>query len=315
MRERFTITVTDYRGARHFSLRHVVKAYAALLGGGLGAMLLLGGAFIYFLNFKIDQLNTEIVSLEQTRGEIMDNYAKVVDERVRLVEMVELKSTELAEVNNELGVIEAMIGLHPNDNADLKARLDTAGQTAMEKTLMLQLIPSGSPVEYKGLSSSFGWREHPIYKERRFHAGIDLRGKTGDPVYATADGVIEWAAFHKSSGFGKLIIIHHSFGFNSYYGHLSDITVKPGEFVKRGQLIGRIGQTGATDGPHLHYEVRHIHRRLNPKTFVEWSLDKYDSIFEQEGHVQWDSLAEAVRERLAIPERRLSQRALTSRDS
>ena len=127
-----------------------------------------------------------------------------------------------------------------------------------------------------------------------------LRAQVGTPIYATADGIVEWAAEHKSSGLGILVIIQHNFGFATYYGHLSRAVVKPGDYVRKGDLIAYSGNTGLSSGPHLHYEVRHLQRRLDPRPFLEWSLARYESLFEKEGRVQWDSLAKAIKDRLNI---------------
>ena len=301
VRERFTLTITDYRGARHFSLSQIVKAYALGVILAILATMVLGASVIYWLNHRLSNLGGEIAELQERRERVQADYAKLLNE-------FQNKARELTVVSGELGNIEMLIGLEPAGDSDMRSRLDTASQTALEKVIMLQSIPNGWPVENRGVTSSFGWRNHPVQGERRFHSGIDLRAPMRTPVYATADGIAEWAAYHKTSGHGNLIILSHNFGFNTYYGHLDSISIKAGEFVKKGDLIGYSGNTGMSSGPHLHYEVRHIHRRLSPLPFMQWSLDSYDTLFEKETRVQWDSLAEAVKRRASMPGQRLSLR-------
>lgn len=312
MRNTITITITDFRGSRHFPIRQIAKTYALGVGLTLLLTLLIGASVIYWLSDRVEALGDEIGQLQARRDLTQGEYLLLLQEHEKLKRAVEQKEKELALVADELGTIEAMIGLEPDSAAPIQARLDTANQTAIEKMIMLQSIPSGYPVEYQGLTSGFGYRIHPVRGTRAFHSGADLRAKIGTPVHATADGVVEWAAFHKSSGLGNLIILHHNFGFDTLYGHLDRISVKPGTFVRKGDLIGYSGNTGLTSGPHLHYEIRHIQRRLDPKAFMEWNLSRYDSIFEKEARVQWDSLAKVVKEKANLPGLRLSQREASS---
>ncbi|WP_258868241.1 M23 family metallopeptidase [Alkalilimnicola ehrlichii] len=276
-----------------------MKTYAIGVVAAVFATLVIGAAVIFWLSGQVGTLSGDIRQLEERREKVHADYQKLLTE-------FQSKSAELTKVSDELGHIEMLIGLEPTPEIDIHSRLDAASQTALEKMIMLQSIPNGFPVERRGVTSPYGWRTHPVRGDRRFHAGIDLRASTGTPVYATADGVVEWAAYHQNSGLGNLIILQHNLGFNTYYGHLDSIKVKTGEFVKKGDLIGHSGATGMVSGPHLHYEVRHIHRRLDPKPFLEWSLDNYETLFEKENQVQWDSLAQAVKRKANMPGQRLS---------
>ncbi len=140
---------------------------------------------------------------------------------------------------------------------------------AQEKEVFLASIPAISPVSDKNLTrfaSGFGMRIHPIYRTLKMHKGIDLTAPTGTPVYATGDGKIIMAGY-STGGYGNRIIIDHGFGFQTIYAHLSEIEVKPGQKVKRGTLIGKVGSTGRSTAPHLHYEV---HKNNNPENPVNY---------------------------------------------
>lgn len=307
MRNTFTITITDFRGSRHYPISQIAKKYALGVVLALAATMFIGGLVIFWLQAQLSGLDRELTELQRRRQLTQGEYALLLEEHQKLKDAVAAKERELELVTDELGNIEVMIGLEPAPETDIRSRLDTAGQTALEKTIMLQSIPSGYPVEYQGLTSGFGYRMHPVKGERAFHAGADLRAKMGTPVHATADGVVEWAAYHKSSGLGNLVILRHNFGFESLYGHLQSFAVKPGDYVRKGDLIAYSGNSGLSSGPHLHYEVRHIQRRLDPTPFMEWSLNRYDTLFEREGRIQWDSLARTLKERFnSSPGRRLS---------
>ncbi|GAA4028496.1 hypothetical protein GCM10022281_04290 [Sphingomonas rosea] len=128
-------------------------------------------------------------------------------------------------------------------------------------------VPSDKPVKTADFTSSFGVRNDPFGRGAAMHAGIDLAGPLGTPIYATADGTVV-AAGYNNGGYGNLIKIDHGRGIETRYGHLSAIGVRPGDRITRGQLIGRMGSTGRSTGSHLHYEVRIDGRAVNPIPFM-----------------------------------------------
>lgn len=139
---------------------------------------------------------------------------------------------------------------------------------AQNKAQMLAAIPAIQPVQKKHLTSfasGFGMRTHPIYKVKKMHTGCDLAAPTGTPVYATGDGVVISAGWH--SGYGQSIEIDHGYGYVTRYAHLSKIDVKRGAKIKRGHLIGKVGSTGLSVSPHLHYEVLHNGKFVNPVNY------------------------------------------------
>lgn len=117
------------------------------------------------------------------------------------------------------------------------------------------------------ISSGFGMRRHPVFRYKSFHKGWDMPRPYGTPVKSSRDGQVIFAGWR--TGYGRLVIVKHSGGLRTWYGHLSKITVTPGQKVKRGQLVGRVGSTGISTGPHLHFEVRdRFGNSLNPKKFL-----------------------------------------------
>ncbi|MFP5329043.1 MAG: M23 family metallopeptidase [Alphaproteobacteria bacterium] len=128
-------------------------------------------------------------------------------------------------------------------------------------------IPSDKPVKSAEFTSAFGVRADPFRRGAAMHAGIDLAGPVGTPIYATADGVVLRSGWN-SGGYGNLVEIDHGRGIVTRYGHLSSMTVQPGMRVTRGQVIGRMGSTGRSTGSHLHYEVRIDDRPVNPIPFM-----------------------------------------------
>ncbi len=151
-------------------------------------------------------------------------------------------------------------------------------------------IPSIIPIDVKDytMSSGYGYRRDPVYGSTKFHAGLDFAAKQGTPVYATGDGEVEVA--ERKSGYGNCIDISHGYNYITRYAHLSEILVNAGEKVHRGDLIGRVGSTGKSTGPHLHYEVRFKDEPQNPVNyyFMDLTPEQYAEMVreaENAGHV------------------------------
>ncbi len=137
---------------------------------------------------------------------------------------------------------------------------------AREKEKMLRSIPGIQPVkinDLKRISSYFGYRIDPIYKVKKFHSGIDFSAPKGTDVFATGDGVVKKIR-HSRRGYGNTITIDHGYGYSTFYAHLSKILVKKGQKVKRGEVIGSVGNTGKSTAPHLHYEIVKNNKKINP---------------------------------------------------
>ena len=156
---------------------------------------------------------------------------------------------------------------------------------AKNKIDMLTSIPAILPVSLKNprtrLSSSFGYRVHPMYKTVKLHAGMDFGGAIGTPIYATGNGKVIYAGLQK--GYGKSILIDHGFNYKTQYAHLDSYNVKTGQKVKRGDIIGYMGNTGMSTGPHVHYEVRKNGAPVDPINyyFNDLSADEYDKLVEE----------------------------------
>ncbi|WP_296149759.1 M23 family metallopeptidase [uncultured Flavobacterium sp.] len=147
--------------------------------------------------------------------------------------------------------------------------LDEILKLAKEKEKLLVAIPAIQPVkneDLKQMASGFGYRSDPFTKIRKFHAGMDFSAKTGTPIYATGDGIVD-RADNTASGYGNHIVIRHGFGYETLYGHLSKYKVRAGQRIKRGDVIGYVGSTGRSEAPHLHYEVHKNGEVVNPLNF------------------------------------------------
>jgi murein DD-endopeptidase MepM/ murein hydrolase activator NlpD len=222
---------------------------------------------------KINTLSGQLTALEQTD----DNHYRV------LLDMSPLESSIRAAGSggHEPYVLEERDQIREITTVyDLlyrvKNRLDVESQslTALEneiglKEKMTSTRPAMMPinnVQLTRFNSIFGLRLHPIYHDWRNHNGLDLTAPHGTPVYATGDGIVTAASWN--GGYGNVIFLNHGFGFETRYGHLSRYNTSNGQHVKRGDLIGFVGNTGASTTPHLHYEVIYQGKYVNPVNFM-----------------------------------------------
>ncbi len=161
---------------------------------------------------------------------------------------------------------------------------DEVVDLAKNKNIMLASIPAIQPVSNKDLTriaSGFNYRIHPIYKIMHFHSGMDFTAPTGTEIYSTGDGTIE-KADNEGNGYGIHVVINHGYGYQTLYGHMSRVKVKPGQKVKRGEVIGYVGNTGTSSGPHVHYEVIKNGEKINPVNFFYSDLSpaEYEKVIE-----------------------------------
>ncbi|MFZ2197819.1 MAG: M23 family metallopeptidase [Thermodesulfovibrionales bacterium] len=151
----------------------------------------------------------------------------------------------------------------------IKITMESVGEIkdylSQQKDLYLA-TPKGWPVPGR-ISSPYGYREHPKTGLQDFHSGMDIASDPGTPVKATADGIVSFAGW--SGGSGNLVALEHGLGFSTYYAHNRQVIVRAGQKVKRGDILGYVGSTGNSTGPHLHYEVWKEGKALNPSTYIE----------------------------------------------
>ncbi|GIV34551.1 MAG: peptidase [Chitinophagales bacterium] len=151
------------------------------------------------------------------------------------------------------------------------------------KTEMLAAIPAIQPIankDLKRIASGFGYRIHPIYKTTRMHTGLDFTAPIGTEIYCTGDGVI--AELNEGKGYGRHVIVDHGFGYQTVYAHMKDIFVKKGQKVRRGDVLGTVGNSGLSTAPHLHYEVVKNGRKVDPINYFYNDLtpEEYERVVE-----------------------------------
>lgn len=300
MQQKIYITLTTVRGSRQFSLSQVAGCLVAIF-------LLLSLISFFVSNLLLLKTRDNLVGLEHEKERLEEQFSEALDtQQVYLDNLAELgtkfsevfyERTQLAEANirldADLNQIESFLRVitDPNQEADPVDRSALLKAATLQRLFLLHSIPNGLPIKGVRISSGFGTRVNPVTGRRSPHQGLDFQAPRGTPVFATADAIVERAGFDQGSGFGNLIILQHNFGFKTYFAHLQKIEVNPGQYVHKGQLIGYSGNTGRSSGPHLHYEVRHLYTALDPKPFVDWGLNNFESLFLSIEDVPWESLS------------------------
>ena len=226
------------------------------------------------LNKKMDQLSVVLKDIEHRD----DNIYRVIFEAEPIADEIRNagfggvnRYKELEGYNNSELIISTATKLDKlSKQLYIQSKsFDEVFEMAKKKEEMLAAIPAIQPVSSKDLTrmaSGYGYRTDPIYKTIKFHAGMDFSAPTGTPIYATGNGKVIQADA-AARGYGNHVRIDHGYGYITLYGHMSKINCKVGQKVKRGDVIGYVGSTGKSVGPHCHYEVRKNGNAINPVNF------------------------------------------------
>lgn len=239
------------------------------------------------LVMQTEKLETEMASLEKRDNDVYRSIfesnplpdsarAKLTEEKVEFEKVAALNDEELG---NELAAT--------LNNLTARINYQYASYNSIEKLIKnqeekLASIPAIQPVSNKDLNrvaSGYGLRIDPIYGTPKMHKGLDFTAPQGTPIYATGNGRVMNASFDQG-GYGNHVIINNGYGYKTLFGHMSKIKVKAGEKVKRGEVIGWVGSTGKSTGPHCHYEVHVNGREVNPVYFFynDLSPEQFDRI-------------------------------------
>ena len=299
MKESVVISVSSISGTRHFQLgkwyRHCLKGFGYFILAGI----LTTAGVIYYLVNEVDFAKLKQRELENRSMSLNEEVSSLKELRDSLQSDLLEREEKMQTVSDRLGDLEKVLGVEEDDgDAKIESRLDTAAITSSVRVEMLNRIPNGAPVKEGRISSGYGKRVHPVTGDVKFHRGQDFAVNVGTAIYAPADGVVE-VTRPSNQGSGNYMRLQHSFGFTSSYSHMSKFEVQMGDFVQKGDLIGYSGNTGLTSGPHLHYEIRFVGRSLDPKPFVDWGLNDFDTIFTKIRGVRWESLVSKVEQRVS----------------
>ena len=240
------------------------------------------------LNRRLEQMNDVLVDIKQRDN----NLYRVIFQADSIPDNVRHNTSlnnhryeELSKMNTSAILIETT---HKAD--DISKQLYIQSKSYDDLMLLvksneekLQHIPAIQPILNKDLTrvaSGFGYRIDPVYRTRKFHQGMDFTAPTGTDIYATGNGVVEFVGWKQ--GYGNTVIIDHGFEYKTLYAHMHKIKVKKGQKLTRAEIIGTVGNTGKSTGPHLHYEVEYKGKNVDPLNyyFLDLSPEEYDRMIQ-----------------------------------
>ncbi len=237
------------------------------------------------LNKKMDQVDNVVDALKDRDNNLYREYfnaSAISDDKRKAIFGGVDRYKELEGFDNSQLVLNTTkrVDVITKELAVQSKSLDYILKLAKAKNNLLSAIPAIQPVRnenLKRMASGFGYRTDPFTKARKMHEGMDFAAKIGTPIFATGDGVIA-RADNTVSGFGNHILIRHGFGYETLYGHLSKYKSRAGQRVKRGDIIGFVGSTGRSEGPHLHYEVHKNGKVVNPLNFYYGNISAVEYV-------------------------------------
>lgn len=269
---------------------------------------------------KLSDLDEKLITVQQKSLELEKINGELITKNTALEQGIRERSEKLASIDSKLKEVEEIIGIGPDINASIEERLEDtknvqeeklaeveknkeqmleeAKVTAIQAAFLSKSIPSGKFLNYRRISSKFGYRIHPVTNKQSFHAGLDLSAPMGTPIYAPADGTVEYADV--KGAYGNFLLISHSYGFKTAYGHLSKYAVKRGDFVSKGDVIAYVGSTGRSTGPHLHYEIRYLNQWLDPKNFMMWDTEDVNVMKERVAKVNWNQILRQIQKTIDL---------------
>lgn len=239
------------------------------------------------LNRKVKDLQDQMAALEKRDNEVYRSIfeanpvpdstrVKLIEKKIEIEKLQAIDDSELGKnVTDQLNNIAARIAYQFTSYEGISKLIKNQGEK-------LSSIPAIQPVSNKQLNriaSGFGMRIDPVYGTPKMHNGLDFTAPQGTPIYATGNGVVKTAGF-SDGGYGNHVVINHGYGYETLYGHMIRIKVRAGQRVKRGEVIGWVGSTGKSTGPHCHYEVHINGNEVNPVYFFYNDLDaeQYDRL-------------------------------------
>ena len=205
--------------------------------------------------------------------------AKELEEKLEIAKVEKLRDHQLvSSINNTLNNLLSRINSQ-------KKSYEEVDELVKNKEKLLSHTPAIQPLSNKDLNriaSGFGYRIDPVYKTTKFHAGLDFSAPQGTPIYATADGTVTTAG-NTGNGYGNYVVINHGYGYETLYGHMVRVKARNGQAVKRGEVIGWVGSTGKSTGPHCHYEVHKNGQKIDPIYFFYNDLtpEQFDLILKK----------------------------------
>lgn len=236
---------------------------------------------------QVTKLRRQVAALEKRDNEIYRSIfeASPIPDSARIKEMEKIKEFQLVQAMDAgdlyADIVKTVSTLAKQVAFQNKSYDDIQG-FIRNKEVLLACTPAIQPVSNKDLNriaSGFGYRIDPVYKTVKMHQGLDFAAPQGTPIYATANGTVKLAG-NTGNGYGNHVVINHGYGYETLYGHMFKVKTAVGQRIKRGEIIGYVGSTGKSTGPHVHYEVHKNAKRIDPAYFFfnDLSPEQYDRL-------------------------------------
>lgn len=242
------------------------------------------------LDQELETLSDQMKELEKRDNNVYRSIfeANPIPDSARAKELEDQKELATIMSMNNTQLVNSITRTISNLNGRIKvqnASYNEIDGLIRNKEALLSHTPAIQPVSNKDLSriaSGFGYRIDPVYKTIKMHAGLDFAAPQGTPIYATADGTVSTSG-NTGNGYGNHVIIKHGYGYETLYGHMVKVKARAGQAVKRGEVIGWVGSTGKSTGPHCHYEVHKNGNKIDPVYFFynDLSPDQFDRLLKQ----------------------------------
>jgi murein DD-endopeptidase MepM/ murein hydrolase activator NlpD len=281
MKNRLIITISDVNGTKSYNVHQFVRKFIIVIL--FIVFFTLGGSFLF-----ISYLNSGIEQIKEAKAYQLEELENIYTLQINN------KLKDIEELASKLDDVYSIIGVDSDASEDEISENTLKFIDENKKNFTLKVIPNGLPLENISISSGFGYRINPITKKNQFHRGIDIPAPMKTPIKATADGIVEFVEPSNVGDYGRVIKIIHNYGFKTIYAHMSKTYLNVGNIVKKGDIIGLVGNSGRSTAPHLHYEVKFINKILNPKNFMNWQFTNFEQIFKKERKIEWESLVNLI---------------------
>lgn len=288
IRDKFIISIIDNNGVKQFNVHRFIKKVLFYFIGFFAIV-----AVVLFFTIRI--LADELKNMQGRKDDMLEKYVEVYKENESLKLEVSKNQEQLDEINQKISDLEDVISMK---NAIIEAKeanpFDISTLTKAQKKLILQIIPNSAPfAESKSKSSVDSANQKKIAESSKIEPkfqriGVVFEMPKSTPIIAAADGMVDLTRGEDTKGIGRFVKIVHTFGFNSIYGHLSKLSVRRGDVVKKGQIIG---YSGAHNGKNmLYYDIRFLGSKVNMADFLRFDIENFDSVVNSTSIVNWDSL-------------------------
>ena len=294
IRDRFIISIVDNNGIKQFSIHRLIKKIVIYF-----LLFVIISSILIFITIKI--LASELKEIKTQRNSILDKYIYIYNKNENIKQQVEISQNKLDEINKKMFDLEDIISMKDAVVSDTNVEsYDISSLSDSKKETILQLLPNSLPFDINN-----------DFSKSSLKSGIVFNLSKVVPIYATADGIVDLRMDNNTKDTGRFVKIIHSFGFTSIYGYLSKITLKRGDVVKKGQLIG---YSNTSLNKNLYYDIRFLGSEVDVDKFIAWNIDNFLSVINENSIVNWNGLLWTLDDIIKIKDHKIFSQPITLLD-